>query len=96
MFEVTRELARFISDLEFEGIPPDDIDRAKTLMHDFVGIGIRARHTWIAAHTNEFVITHFREVAGTITHINTLSPRVSMVVSVTAYIGKRRVVGIYP
>ena len=44
MLEVTRELARFISDLEFEDIPPEDIGRAKTLMHDFVGIGIRARH----------------------------------------------------
>ena len=44
MLEVTRELARFVSDLEFEDIPPEVIGRAKTLMHDFVGIGIRARH----------------------------------------------------
>ena len=42
MLEVTRELAKFISDLEFEDIPPEVIGRAKTLMHDFVGIGIRA------------------------------------------------------
>lgn len=42
MLEVTRELATFISDLEFEDIPPENIGRAKTLMHDFVGIGIRA------------------------------------------------------
>ena len=44
MLEDTRELARFRLDLEFEDIPPEDIGRAKTLMHDFVGIGIRARH----------------------------------------------------
>ena len=44
MLEVTRELARFISDLEFEDIQPEDIGPAKTLMHDFVGIGIRALH----------------------------------------------------
>ena len=37
MLEVTRELARFISDLEFEDIQPEDIGPAKTLMHDFVG-----------------------------------------------------------
>ena len=44
MLEVTRELARFVYGLKFENIPTEVIDRAKILMRDFIGIGIRARH----------------------------------------------------
>ena len=44
MLEVTQELARFVHDLKFENIPTEVIDRAKILMRDFIGIGIRARH----------------------------------------------------
>ena len=60
MLEVTRELARFISDFEFEDISPEDIGRAKTLMHDFVGIGIRARHEV----DSTFVMVRATEILG--------------------------------
>ncbi|MDG2203617.1 MAG: MmgE/PrpD family protein, partial [Alphaproteobacteria bacterium] len=44
MLEVTRQLAKFVADLRYEDIPAEVIDRAKLLMCDLVGIGVRARH----------------------------------------------------
>ncbi len=44
MLEVTQQLAKFIADLRYEDIPAEVIDRAKLLMCDLVGIGVRARH----------------------------------------------------
>jgi len=44
MLEVTQQLAKFVADLRYEDIPPEVIDRAKLLMCDLVGIGVRARH----------------------------------------------------
>lgn len=44
MLEVTQQLAKFVADLRYEDIPAEVIDRAKLLMCDLVGIGVRARH----------------------------------------------------
>lgn len=44
MIEVTRQLARFVAELEYEAIPPEVIARAKALILDLIGIGVRARH----------------------------------------------------
>lgn len=44
MREITRHLAEFVSDLDYDDIPAEVIDRAKILMRDLVGIGVRARH----------------------------------------------------
>jgi 2-methylcitrate dehydratase PrpD len=44
MLEVTQQLAKFVADLRYEDIPAEVIDRAKLLIYDLVGIGVRARH----------------------------------------------------
>jgi 2-methylcitrate dehydratase PrpD len=44
MLEVTRQLAKFVASLRYEDIPVEVIGRAKLLIRDLVGIGVRARH----------------------------------------------------
>lgn len=44
MLDVTRTLAQFVVELDYDDIPPEVVQRAKTLMLDLVGIGIRARY----------------------------------------------------
>lgn len=44
MLEVTRQLAKFVAELRYEDIPVEVVDRAKVLMCDLIGIGLRARH----------------------------------------------------
>ena len=43
MLDVTRTLARFVVNLDYDDIPPEVATRAKSLILDLVGIGLRAR-----------------------------------------------------
>ncbi len=44
MMEITRQLAKFVAELDYEDIPVEVVDRAKLLVRDLIGIGVRARH----------------------------------------------------
>ncbi|MEL0112041.1 MAG: MmgE/PrpD family protein, partial [Rickettsiales bacterium] len=44
MMEITRPLAKFVAELDYEDIPVEVVDRAKLLVRDLIGIGVRARH----------------------------------------------------
>jgi 2-methylcitrate dehydratase PrpD len=44
MTAVTRELARFVSEIRFDSLPAEVSERAKALALDLTGIMLRARH----------------------------------------------------
>lgn len=44
MLEVTRQLAKFVAELDYDNIPDEVVMRAKILMLDLIGVGVRARH----------------------------------------------------